>query len=128
MIYSHLQPRLVHGLVLASRWKNPVIGWGLDACGSIPMVRGGINLDAMRRALDVLAAGHFLIIAPEGTRSTDGRLQSGHPGIVPLALKSGVPLLPVGYYHLVFSVPHTLVPVFWQNSRRSSGSAPERPA
>ena len=27
-------------------------------------------------------------------------------------------LLPVGYYHLVFSVPHTLVPVIWQNKRR----------
>jgi predicted Zn-ribbon and HTH transcriptional regulator len=24
-------------------------------------------------------------------------------------------LLPVGYYHLVFSVPHTLVPLIWQN-------------
>src|SRR6266581_2557293 len=27
-------------------------------------------------------------------------------------------LLPVGYYHLVFSVPHTLVPLIWQNKRR----------
>ena len=27
-------------------------------------------------------------------------------------------LLPVGYYHLVFSVPHTLVPLMWQNKRR----------
>jgi hypothetical protein len=26
-------------------------------------------------------------------------------------------LLPVGYYHLVFSVPHTLVPLMWQNQR-----------
>jgi predicted Zn-ribbon and HTH transcriptional regulator len=26
-------------------------------------------------------------------------------------------LLPVGYYHLVFSVPHALVPLFWQNKR-----------
>jgi hypothetical protein len=26
-------------------------------------------------------------------------------------------LLPVGYYHLVFSVPHTLVPLIWQNKR-----------
>jgi hypothetical protein len=26
-------------------------------------------------------------------------------------------LLPVGYYHLVFSVPHSLVPVMWQNQR-----------
>lgn len=27
-------------------------------------------------------------------------------------------LLPVGYYHLVFSVPHILVPLMWQNQRR----------
>jgi hypothetical protein len=26
-------------------------------------------------------------------------------------------LLPAGYYHLVFSVPHTLVPLLWQNKR-----------
>jgi hypothetical protein len=26
-------------------------------------------------------------------------------------------LLPVGYYHLVFSVPHSLVPLIWQNKR-----------
>jgi hypothetical protein len=27
-------------------------------------------------------------------------------------------LLPVGYYHMVFSVPHALVPLMWQNKRR----------
>ena len=27
-------------------------------------------------------------------------------------------LLPVDYYHLVFSLPHTLVPLMWQNQRR----------
>ena len=26
-------------------------------------------------------------------------------------------LLPVGYYHLVFSIPHTLVPMVWQNKK-----------
>jgi predicted Zn-ribbon and HTH transcriptional regulator len=26
-------------------------------------------------------------------------------------------LLPVGYYHLVFSVPHALVPLIWQNKK-----------
>ena len=26
-------------------------------------------------------------------------------------------LLPVGYYHLVFSLPHSLVPLVWQNKR-----------
>ncbi len=27
-------------------------------------------------------------------------------------------VLPVGYFHLVFSVPHALVPLMWQNKRR----------
>ena len=26
-------------------------------------------------------------------------------------------LLPVGYFHLVFSVPHALVPLIWQNKK-----------
>jgi predicted Zn-ribbon and HTH transcriptional regulator len=26
-------------------------------------------------------------------------------------------LLPVGYYHVVFSVPHSLVPLIWQNKK-----------
>jgi hypothetical protein len=27
-------------------------------------------------------------------------------------------LLPVGYFHLAFNVPHVLVPLMWQNKRR----------
>ena len=96
VIYSRLQPRPLHGLVLATRWKNPIVAWGLNVCGTIPLERGGMNLDAMRLALDCLKAGGMLIISPEGTRSGDGRLQAGQPGIVPLALKSGAPLLPIG--------------------------------
>ncbi len=98
VIYSHLQPRDLHGLVLADRWNNRIVAWGLDVCGTIPLERGGMNLDGMRRALEVLKAGGMWIISPEGTRSGDGQLQGWHPGIVPLALKSGAPLLPVGYY------------------------------
>lgn len=98
IIYSHLQPRRLHGLALADRWKNPILGWGLTACEAIPLERGGINMDAMRKASEMLKLGRILLIAPEGTRSYHGRLQIGHPGIIPLALKSGVPLLPIGYY------------------------------
>jgi 1-acyl-sn-glycerol-3-phosphate acyltransferase len=98
LIYSRLQPRDLHGLVLSTRWKNPIVAWGLDVCGTIPLERGGINLEAMRRALEALKAGGMLIISPEGTRSGSGVLQSGQPGIVPLALKSGAPILPIGYY------------------------------
>ncbi len=98
IIYARLQPRAVHGLVLADRWKNPVLGWGLDACGSIPLERGGSNLTSFKRALEVLKANEMILIMPEGTRSGDGQLQPAYPGMVLLALKSGAPLLPVVSY------------------------------
>ncbi|MBE0695433.1 MAG: 1-acyl-sn-glycerol-3-phosphate acyltransferase [Anaerolineaceae bacterium] len=98
LIYARLQPRRVRGLVLADRWQNPLIGWGLDTCGAIPLERGGINFSSINRALDVLKAGEILLIMPEGTRSGNGILQKGHPGVVLLALKSKAPLLPIISY------------------------------
>jgi 1-acyl-sn-glycerol-3-phosphate acyltransferase len=98
IIYARLQPRPVHGLVLADRWKNPIVGWGLDVCGSIPLERGSSNTTSFKRALDVLKAGEMVLIMPEGTRSGDGRLQPAFPGVVLLALKSKAPLLPVVSY------------------------------
>jgi 1-acyl-sn-glycerol-3-phosphate acyltransferase len=97
IIYTRLQPRPVHGLALADRWKQPLIRWILDSTGSIPLERGGINLGAFRKALEILKAGEMLLISPEGTRSGHGRMQAAHPGVVLLALKSGAPLLPIGY-------------------------------
>lgn len=98
IFYAHIQPRRVCGLVLSDRWKNPIFHWGLDACGMIPLARGEPNLDSMKKALRRLEAGDILVIAPEGTRSHNGNLQRAHPGIVPLALKSNAPLLPLVYH------------------------------
>ena len=95
LIYSRLQPRPVHGLVLANHWKNPLIAWGLDACESIPLQRGEGNLASINKALEVLSAGEIILIMPEGTRSGDGRLQHARPGVVLLALKSKAPVLPI---------------------------------
>ncbi len=95
LIYAHLQPRPVRGLVLADRWKNPVLAWGLNACGAIPLERSGSNFGSIKRVLDLLNAGEIVLIMPEGTRSGDGRLGSGYPGVVLLAIKSNAPLLPI---------------------------------
>jgi 1-acyl-sn-glycerol-3-phosphate acyltransferase len=46
--------------------------------------------------LEVLQAGQALGIYPEGTRSPDGRLYKFRTGVARLALRSGVPVLPVG--------------------------------
>jgi 1-acyl-sn-glycerol-3-phosphate acyltransferase len=51
--------------------------------------------DTLEAALALLQAGNLFGIYPEGTRSPDGRLYRGRPGVGWLALKSGLPVLPV---------------------------------
>ncbi len=98
IIYTRLQPRRVHGMLLAERWKIPVMNWVFDVTETIPLHRGEADLLAIRNGLEVLEKGEIIIIAPEGTRSPDGKLQPAHPGVVLLALHSGAPLVPVAYF------------------------------
>jgi 1-acyl-sn-glycerol-3-phosphate acyltransferase len=78
-----------------ARWPTAGLLRGLN---QIPVDRSGgrASLMALDAALPVLRAGHLLGIFPEGTRSPDGRLYRGRPGVVRLALDAGVPIVPVG--------------------------------
>jgi 1-acyl-sn-glycerol-3-phosphate acyltransferase len=98
LMYTHLQPRKVTGFVKAETWDNPVMGFLFNLWGAIPIQRGEADTNAFRSALDALKEGKILAIAPEGTRSGNGRLGRGLPGIVMLAHHSGTPILPIAYY------------------------------
>lgn len=98
LLYSHLQPRNITGFAKAETWDNPAMAFLFDLWGAIPIQRGQADTKAVRRALEALKEGKILGIAPEGTRSGDGRLGRGHPGIVILAQRSHAPILPIVYY------------------------------
>jgi 1-acyl-sn-glycerol-3-phosphate acyltransferase len=85
-------------MIFAERWKNPLLRWMLDATETIPLQRGEADISAIRKGLAALEKGETIIIAPEGRRSHDGRLQRAHPGVVLLALHSRAPLMPVAYF------------------------------
>ena len=86
------------GFAKAEVWRNPFLRFLARLWGTIPVRRGEVDRSALRQALEALEKGLILGIAPEGTRSGDGRLQRGYPGMVLLALRSGAPLLPVVHY------------------------------
>jgi 1-acyl-sn-glycerol-3-phosphate acyltransferase len=98
VLYTRLQPRPITGFVAAYRWKSAFFRWLLNAVDAIPLHRGTADMSAMREALERLKRGAILVIAPEGTRSEHGRLQSAHAGSVLLALHSGAPIQPVVCY------------------------------
>jgi 1-acyl-sn-glycerol-3-phosphate acyltransferase len=71
--------------------------WYLKGTNQLQMDRDGPRAaqDTLEAALALLQAGNLFAIYPEGTRSPDGRLYRGRPGVGWLALKSGLPVVPV---------------------------------
>ena len=72
----------------------------LKATNQLRMDRDGPRAaqDTLEAALALLQAGNLFGIYPEGTRSPDGRLYRGRPGVGWLALKSGLPVIPVAMF------------------------------
>lgn len=63
--------------------------------GSIPVNLERPDPGAIRRTLRVLEEGGVIGIFPEGPFSLEGRLVRGQPGVALIALRAGVPVVPV---------------------------------
>lgn len=98
VMYTRLRPRPTTGFAKIESWEKPLLAWLFNTWGIIPIRRGEADMKALRRGVAALKEGYFLAVAPEGTRSYDGRLGKAHAGAVTLALLSGAPLLPIAHY------------------------------
>lgn len=67
-----------------------------NAMGGIWLDRFNADIGAIREVLKRMKAGGILVIAPEGTRSKTETMAEGKPGVAYLALKVGLPIVPVG--------------------------------
>ena len=79
-----------------SLWKNEHIGKFLSLLGGFPVTRGTADLEALRRCVTVLDGGEPLVIFPEGTRQSGPTIHPLFDGPAYVALKRGVPIVPVG--------------------------------
>lgn len=98
LVIAELDNPYITGLAKRESWKNPIFKFLFTRWDLIPIDRGLVDRDAMKRCMEALNQGKMLAISPEGTRSKDGKLLPGKPGIVPLAAQSGAPILPVGFH------------------------------
>lgn len=74
-------------------WLYGPIG---NAMNGIWMDRYNADVGSIRKVLARMKAGGILVIAPEGTRSKTEALAEGKPGVAYLAMKAGLPIVPVG--------------------------------
>jgi 1-acyl-sn-glycerol-3-phosphate acyltransferase len=98
------------GVVLGAAWPRPIAFLVMPRvyaatplhppfhrwAGHIPLNLARPDTAAIRHALRVLDGGGIIGIFPEGPFSVRGRLEAGQPGVAMLALRAGVPVVPVG--------------------------------
>lgn len=81
-------------LAKAELFANPAVGWLFKRLGGVPIRRDGVDRTALGDVERRLAAGHVVVMYPEGTRSPDERLRDPKPGVGMLAVHTGVPVVP----------------------------------
>ena len=105
----HVDHPNVIGIAKRESWNNPLFNFLFNQWGIIPINRGVVDREAFRLTEEALKESKVVAISPEGTRSKDGCLLQGKPGVVAIAVRSKAPLLPVAFYGYEN---------FWQNLKK----------
>jgi 1-acyl-sn-glycerol-3-phosphate acyltransferase len=78
---------------------RPPLGWVLRGCGCFPVDRANPGRAALATAVELCREGGIVVMFPEGTRRTKGLRKTHeaqpHSGAARIALRAGVPLVPV---------------------------------
>jgi len=96
-------------LVKKELFRTPILGTGMHQADLVPVDRSDREaaIESVRVATKVLKKGLHMVIYPEGTRSSDGRLLPFKKGPFHLAMDSGVPVIPVTLLGTFESWPKT---------------------
>lgn len=77
---------------------NSKMAWLIRFLGAFPVRRGEADRQALRAGEEQLKKGNILGIFPEGTRSRTRTLAKAHAGMGMIALRTGVPVVPVAIW------------------------------
>jgi 1-acyl-sn-glycerol-3-phosphate acyltransferase len=119
---SHLDPPVV-GTMLYHRmlwfmgrdtlFSNPVFGAIIRRLHTIPIKRGSVDRGAYQAFEEAVAAGHAVLIFPEGTRSPDGNLQAPKAGSGMMVYRcAGAKVVPVRIFGSAEAMPKGRLPRF----------------
>lgn len=88
-------PTVIDGMGKIELYEHWFVGPLFRAYGVIWVHRGRPDRKAIRAALDGLAEGRIIALAPEGRQTVEGGLEEGTEGASFLAMKSGAMIVPV---------------------------------
>ncbi len=86
--------RECHYMGRDSLFRNPLFRKLIVSLNCFPIRRETADLRAIKEALRRLKAGFPVVAFPEGTRTIDGSIGTMHAGVILIAKKARVPVLP----------------------------------
>lgn len=97
-VLAGLLPGYMTGVEAAEHFKYPLWGWAIKRYGVIPIVREDLSqaIGSLHLAEQAIRNGTSVIILPEGTRTTSGKLRKFKKGPFHVALNTNVTILLVG--------------------------------
>jgi len=113
-------PETLHFLIQESVFSTPLVGKILAWAEQIPVGKGKGSL-ALDLAKEKLNLGNSVVIFPEGRLNNDQGLHRGRVGAARLAVATGFPVLPIGFF-----VPSDALRSFSKNIREESRVATSR--
>ena len=88
--------RKIYFIAKKEIFKNTFVSFILKSVNAFSVDRENVDILAFKKAINILREEKVLGIFPEGTRSSNGELQELKLGAIKIAMKTGVPILPVG--------------------------------
>ncbi len=95
-VASGVYPKRMRFMGADKWWSNRHFGDLLTALGGFPVSRGSADREALRRCIAVIEGGEPLVLFPEGERKSGPLVHPLFDGAAYVAVKTGVPIIPVG--------------------------------
>ncbi|MGM0651663.1 MAG: lysophospholipid acyltransferase family protein [Bacillota bacterium] len=114
----------IHFMAKQEIFNNFITSIFFRKLGAFPVKRKNADLAAIKTAYQLLKEGQVLGLFPEGSRSKTGRLQKAYNGAALIAVRSGVPIVPIaisGPYRyfkpvrMFIGEPFVLPPLIYEN-------------
>ena len=96
LVVARVTRRRLRYIVKQEVWKVKAVGRFIELLGAFPVRRASADRESLHRCLEVLLAGEPLVLFPEGTRGAGPLVGDLREGAAYLALRAGVPIVPVG--------------------------------
>ena len=85
---------ILHSIAKQELFRGRIMSWVMPRLGCIPVNREHVERAFLKSVKAVLENGGAILLFPEGTRSPDGKLQKGQPGVAIFAKMTNAQVVP----------------------------------